>query len=116
VTAAYGEKIEDAAKRCIIPALLLQPLLENAVSHGIASMADGGLIRLEARVQDGRLGSSLKMTGMKKLLAAAKWSRTEKCAEPARSPLRKRSHVSGGRREDKFRVSMSLPAEYGETE
>jgi hypothetical protein len=32
----------------LVPPLLLQPLVENAVKHGIASMVDGGTIRLEA--------------------------------------------------------------------
>src|SRR5215471_18026534 len=54
------ERIQEDAKRCQIPALLLQPLLENAVSHGIASMADGGRIRLQAQVHDGWLGISVE--------------------------------------------------------
>src|SRR5215510_12306127 len=31
------ENIQEEARRCVIPALIMQPLLENAVSHGIAS-------------------------------------------------------------------------------
>ena len=30
-----------------MPPLVLQPLLENAIGHGIAGMVDGGTIRLE---------------------------------------------------------------------
>jgi len=40
---------------CIVPPLFLQPLVENAVKHGIAGLVDGGIIRLEARCRDGRL-------------------------------------------------------------
>lgn len=40
---------------CVVPPLFLQPLVENAVKHGIAGLVDGGTIRLEARCQDGRL-------------------------------------------------------------
>ena len=40
---------------CIVPPLFLQPLVENAVKHGIAGLVDGGTIRLEARCRDGRL-------------------------------------------------------------
>ena len=36
----------------ILPALSLQPLLENAIYHGIESLANGGLIRLTARAMD----------------------------------------------------------------
>ncbi len=40
------EEIQDACRQCGIPALLLQPLVENAVKHGIAGLIEGGVIRL----------------------------------------------------------------------
>lgn len=40
---------------CVVPPLFLQPLVENAVKHGIAGLVDGGTIRLEAHCRDGRL-------------------------------------------------------------
>lgn len=40
---------------CVVPPLFLQPLVENAVKHGIAGLVDGGTIRLEARCKNGRL-------------------------------------------------------------
>jgi LytS/YehU family sensor histidine kinase len=40
---------------CVVPSLLLQPLVENAVKHGIAGLVDGGTIRLEAHCSNGRL-------------------------------------------------------------
>jgi hypothetical protein len=47
------EEEVDLADACEIPPLLLQPLVENAVRHGIGSRVEGGSIRLEAR-QTGR--------------------------------------------------------------
>ncbi len=41
--------------QCVVPSLLLQPLVENAVKHGIAGLVDGGTIRLEAHCSEGRL-------------------------------------------------------------
>jgi len=41
--------IEAGCENCAVPALLLQPLVENAVKHGIAGLVEGGTIRLEAR-------------------------------------------------------------------
>jgi two-component system sensor histidine kinase AlgZ len=41
--------------QCVVPSLLLQPLVENAVKHGIAGLVDGGTIRLKARCGDGWL-------------------------------------------------------------
>jgi two-component system sensor histidine kinase AlgZ len=40
---------------CVVPSLVLQPLVENAVKHGIAGLVEGGTIRLVARCQDGYL-------------------------------------------------------------
>ena len=40
---------------CVVPPLFLQPLVENAVKHGIAGLIDGGVIRLEAQCRDGWL-------------------------------------------------------------
>jgi two-component system, LytTR family, sensor histidine kinase AlgZ len=40
--------IDDEATRWMIPPLLLQPLVENAVTHGIADLIEGGMIRLTA--------------------------------------------------------------------
>jgi two-component system, LytTR family, sensor histidine kinase AlgZ len=42
------EEIEPECRNCRIPALLLQPLVENAVKHGIAGLVEGGSIRIEA--------------------------------------------------------------------
>jgi LytS/YehU family sensor histidine kinase len=41
--------IEPGCENCAVPTLLLQPLVENAVKHGIAGLVEGGTIRLEAR-------------------------------------------------------------------
>lgn len=38
--------IDPACDTCEVPALLIQPLVENAVKHGIAMMAEGGEILL----------------------------------------------------------------------
>jgi hypothetical protein len=34
---------------CLVPPLLLQPIVENAVTHGVAHLVDGGTIRISAR-------------------------------------------------------------------
>lgn len=49
------EDLEESGKPCLLPPLLLQPLVENAVRHGIASRVEGGVIRLEARKMGSRL-------------------------------------------------------------
>jgi len=49
------EEVEQEALNCIIPPLLLQPLVENAIVHGIAHLPEGGWIRLEVHSHADRL-------------------------------------------------------------
>src|SRR2546429_482997 len=49
------EEIQEESKSCLLPPLLLQPLVENAVKHGIASLPEGGQVRVAAQHQNGRL-------------------------------------------------------------
>jgi two-component system sensor histidine kinase AlgZ len=43
------------AGACLVPPLLLQPIAENAVRHGIAHVLEGGVIRVSAERTDGVL-------------------------------------------------------------
>lgn len=49
------EEVEDAAAECMVPPMIIQPLVENAVKHGICNLPEGGAIRVSAR----RVGSVL---------------------------------------------------------
>ena len=42
-------EIADDAKRAAIPSMLLQPIVENAIEHGIAPKVDGGRILITAK-------------------------------------------------------------------
>jgi hypothetical protein len=52
---AVERRIEDGCGDCLVPPLLLQPLVENAVSHGVAGLVEGGTLLMEARRARGRL-------------------------------------------------------------
>jgi hypothetical protein len=54
------EQVDPAALPCRVPPLVLQPLVENALKHGIGSMIAGGMVTLSAGVGRGRL--ALKVT------------------------------------------------------
>lgn len=41
--------LEPGCENCVIPPLVLQPLVENAVRHGIHSLVDGGVVAVTAR-------------------------------------------------------------------
>jgi len=55
--ARFGEKlkfvkeVDERTLDCQIPTMLLQPLIENSIKHGLAPKLDGGTIRLESRFE-----------------------------------------------------------------
>ncbi len=55
--------IEPAARDALVPSFVLQPLVENAVRHGIAKSADHGSIRIAARVANHHLDIEIADTG-----------------------------------------------------
>jgi hypothetical protein len=62
----FGERIqmeENVDKEALgvpVPPLLLQPLIENAVVHGIANLVEGGYIRLAIRSQNGTVSINVE--------------------------------------------------------
>nr|WP_085963081.1 sensor histidine kinase [Brevibacillus massiliensis] len=57
--------IEPGAEKCLIPSLLLQPLVENAVKHGLLPKREGGLVTIQARVNGaGTLELTVKDNGV----------------------------------------------------
>ncbi len=51
----YTAQAEPDALRAVIPNLILQPLVENAIMHGIAQKTEPGHVRIAARVHEGKL-------------------------------------------------------------
>src|SRR4051794_28879357 len=57
----FGERLRveiavtPDAEACEVPPLLLQPLVENAVTHGVAHLLDGGIVRVRAERRAGSL-------------------------------------------------------------
>jgi hypothetical protein len=45
--------IDAECSECLLPPLLIQPLVENAIRHGIAPLVEGGAIGIEARRENG---------------------------------------------------------------
>ena len=66
----YGDIIEDEydiakeAENFIVPKLILQPLVENSIYHGIRLKGEKGLIRISGFVEDGSLHVVVRDTGV----------------------------------------------------
>ena len=57
----FGEKlrfikdIDPETLDRLVPSMLLQPLIENSIRHGLATKVDGGMIRVSSTLAEGRL-------------------------------------------------------------
>jgi two-component sensor histidine kinase len=60
----FEQQIEPAALDCLVPTLLLQPLVENAIRHGIEPSGNPGVVRVSAQQVDGRLAVSVEDDGV----------------------------------------------------
>jgi hypothetical protein len=67
--ARFGERLRvgiaatEEARDARVPALLLQPIVENAIRHGLAARLDAGRIDIDARVSGGALVISVTDDG-----------------------------------------------------
>lgn len=55
--------IESPAENALVPSLILQPLIENAIKYAITPSEEGGTLRISARVQRSVLVIQLSDTG-----------------------------------------------------
>lgn len=58
------QHIDDTVRGALLPGLILQPLVENAVRHGISRKVGGGSIIIEAGRDNGDLRLSVRDTGV----------------------------------------------------
>ncbi len=57
------EEIDERARGVRLPGLILQPLVENAVKHGISRKIGGGTVSIAAGIEDGHLRLTVRDTG-----------------------------------------------------
>lgn len=74
-------ELTPGAEKALVPPFTLQPLVENAVKHGLRHVRSGGVIRLEATRRSGRLvllvhdnGTGMSPETLSRLGKTAVWS------------------------------------------
>ncbi len=58
------EEIDERARALLLPGLILQPLIENAVKHGIAPKIGGGSVLIRAVLEEDALHLTVRDTGV----------------------------------------------------
>ena len=104
-------EVDEGTLRCPVPAFTLQPLVENAIKHGIAPRADGGTLRIHAAYESGPAGDTLRI----EIADDGAGASTERLSEAGGLGLRVVRHRLeiryGGRAE--FRVDTAPGAGFG---
>jgi two-component system LytT family sensor kinase len=93
------------ARQCMVPPLILQPLVENAVRHGVSQSPSGGTVTVSARLTDGRLTLTVRDDG-----AGSSNGSSEKGTGTGLRNTRERIAQMYG---DRGRMTMDHPAEGG---
>src|SRR5579871_6304731 len=60
----FQTQIDPAVRFALVPSFLIQPLVENAIRHGISRRAAGGTVTVKAAPKDGRLRVSVLDDGV----------------------------------------------------
>lgn len=70
---AVSMAVAPETRRALVPNLILQPLVENAIRHGIAPRAAAGLVQIDARRVDGMLHLRVVDDGVGPGAAGGRW-------------------------------------------
>jgi two-component system, LytTR family, sensor histidine kinase AlgZ len=109
--------VEVQAQSCLVPPLILQPLVENAVIHGIAHLPQGGTVRLSAECSGGRLHLSLENSVDPDAPSSRKGGMgLANVRQRLEARYGKEATIRSTAEEERFRVTLSLPAETPEKE
>ncbi len=117
----FGERlriefaIEDSVTDVLMPSLLLQPLIENAIKYAVSPREEGGCIRIGAHLTGGMLqlevsddGPGLRDTSR---LANGRGVGIRNTCERLRVLYAERSEVIVANTEPGLRVALTFPAE-----
>ncbi|HEY3940378.1 MAG TPA: histidine kinase [Bryobacteraceae bacterium] len=60
----FHKEIDPNTLDRLVPSMILQPIIENSIKHGLASKVDGGMVRLRTWLQGTRLHISIEDDGV----------------------------------------------------
>jgi two-component system sensor histidine kinase AlgZ len=110
-------EVDELPRRALIPHLTIQPLLENAIYHGIELLPDGGEVTVSGSRHAGHLEISISNP------VARSGRRPERGHQMALDNIRQRFELAYGQRarvdvdeaNDRFTVRLRFPCEEAET-
>lgn len=112
----FGERlrveaaVDASARGCEVPPLLLQPLVENAVKHGVSRRLSGGTIRLSVRRRDDLLEISVENPAEEAPAAPGRGIGLGNVRRRLATVYGEAASVTVLRPEGSFRVELLLPA------
>src|SRR6202030_1558675 len=60
----FIKAVDDDAQESFVPSMLIQPIVENSLKHGLAPKLEGGKIQFRASNRDGRLHIEIEDNGV----------------------------------------------------
>jgi two-component system, LytTR family, sensor kinase len=51
----FYKEVDESTLDWLVPSMILQPIVENSINHGLAAKVDGGMVRLRAWIEASRL-------------------------------------------------------------
>ena len=108
--------LQDLPMNAVMPALLLQPLLENAVYHGIEPSVDGGLIEIAGRYRRGTINISVTNNLPEDVESARKGHQIaqDNVRERLLANFPEQANMRIGTVDGRYQVRLFFPFEWGE--
>ncbi|HJX95486.1 MAG TPA: histidine kinase [Candidatus Acidoferrum sp.] len=111
------EDMQQVSNSVQLPPLLLQPLVENAITHGIANLPDGGTVRLSGQSHNGRVVIAIENTFDPESTSMRKGGLgLRNVRERLEARYGKEANMRVSAENGKFRVDLAFPADTANTE
>ena len=111
----FDWQVDGAPGDARLPRLTLQPLIENAIYHGIEPLGEGGTVSVRAREADGRIEIEIRNPLPPYPTPARRGSRMalDNVSERLELAWPGRARFEHGREADEYRVRLGFPYQRG---